>query len=75
MVANLAPGPLLFVNIHRHRGISAIGAAAAAAGETVGEMRPVLHNVQRAPIGADDALAIRAHISSTGTRWRITQTR
>ena len=67
-IANFAPGPFLFVDIDRHCGIAAIGAAAAAAGEAIGQMRAVLHDVQRAPIGANHALAIRGHISSTGIR-------
>ena len=67
-IANFASGPFLFVDVHGHFGIAAIGAATAAAGEAIGQMRAVLHDIQRAPICADHALPIRAHISSTGIR-------
>ncbi len=67
-IAYLAPRPLLLVDIHRHCGIPAIRAATAAAGEAIRKMRPVLHDVERAAVGANHALAMRGHISSTGIR-------
>jgi ABC-type enterochelin transport system ATPase subunit len=67
-ISYLAPRPFFFVDIHRHCGIPAIRAATAAAGEAIRKMRAVLHDIQRAAVGANHALAMRGHISSTGIR-------
>ena len=69
VVPNLALQPLLFVNIDGNRGVSAFGDAAAATGIAIRKVGAVLHDIEGAAIGSNDALTVRCwhdYISSEG---------
>src|SRR5258708_25278653 len=71
MVPYLAPKPLLRVDIPRHGSVSALGDAAAAACVAIGQVRPVLRDVEGAAIGAYNALAkrVRHGYASSGSSF------
>jgi hypothetical protein len=60
VVTNLALEPLLCVDIHRHRSISALCDAAAATRVAIGEMRTVLNDIEGPPISSNDALTMKS---------------
>jgi hypothetical protein len=57
-VAQLSAKPLFLINVDGYGGITAFRTAAAAAAETIGEVRAALHNIDCFAVGANHFLAI-----------------
>jgi hypothetical protein len=59
MIANFAIKPLLPINVGRDGGVSTLGDATATAGVAIGQMRPMLDDVEGTTVGTDYALSKR----------------